>query len=145
MGADGPYFERGVAEVYPDLERVPIERGDTARARYRVTIRPERFESRRVAITIRKRGLPRVCVDGPSEGLPHRYRTAGSPCGPLCMWHPQDPPGQRWSKNDGLLALLGHIRTHLIREGFFLEDLRLTGNAEWLGPQAPHGSDSKNG
>lgn len=132
------WFERGAEEAYPNLERLPVERNGKVRERYRVTIVPHRFPPRRVQITLLRRGDPIVCVDGPSEGLPHRYRSAKSTCAPLCMWYPKDPPTARWTRNDGLLALLGHIRTHLVREGFYLKDMRLTGKAEWLGPEAPH-------
>lgn len=132
------WFERGAEEAYPNLERLPVERNGKVRERYRVTIVPHHFPPRRVQITILRRGDPIVCVDGPSEGLPHRYRSAKSTCVPLCMWYPKDPPTARWTRNDGLLALLGHIRVHLVREGFYLEDMRLTGKAEWLGLEAPH-------
>lgn len=133
------WFERGVATAYPDLERLPSSANTAVRDSYRVVIFPERFQPRCVEITIPHRGDPIICVDGPSEGLPHRYHSANSASAPLCMWHPNDPQHARWTRNDGLLALLGLIRTHLIREGFYLEDLRLTGHAEWLGPEAPHG------
>lgn len=132
------WFERGVAVAYPGLERLPKGGDANVRERYRVTIVPERFPPRRIQITILRRGDPIVCVDGPSEDLPHRYHSAKSTCAPLCMWYPKDPPTARWTRNDGLLALLGHIHTHLLREGFYLEDMRLDGEAKWLGPEAPH-------
>ena len=135
---EGSWFERDVAAAYPDLERLPKSSNANVRERYRGIIVPGRFGRRCVEITILRRGDPIVCVDGPAEGLPHRYHSPESVCAPLCMWYPHDPPHARWTWNDGLLALLGHIRTHLIREGFYLEDLRLTGHAEWLGPEAPH-------
>ena len=59
---------------------------------------------------------------------PHRYGD-----GSLCMWHPDDPPRQRWLHTDGLPALVGLIQAHLLREDYW----RRMG--EWLGPEAPHG------
>lgn len=103
----------------------------------------ERFEERLIDIQIPKRGEPKVYVDGPLNGLPHRYPQDASGRAPLCMWFPEDPPESRWTWNDGLLALLGHIRTHLMREGYFLEDERLSGDATWLGLEAPHNREAK--
>jgi len=71
--------------------------------------------------------VPRILVDGPSS--PHRYKTDGDS---LCIWHPQDPPEQKWVFEDGLLALLNHIQAHLFREAWWRE------TGEWLGPEAPH-------
>jgi hypothetical protein len=70
---------------------------------------------------------PKVFVDGPDDS-PHRY-TDGS----LCMWHPHDPPEQRWVFSDGLLALLNYVQAHLFREAWWRE------TGEWLGAEAPHG------
>jgi hypothetical protein len=69
---------------------------------------------------------PKVFVDG-SDDSPHRYSD-----GSLCMWHPSDPPEQRWVFSDGLLALLNHVQAHLFREAWWRE------TGEWLGPEAPH-------
>ena len=123
---------------YPDLQRLPTQLGGSISAWYRVTIRPYRFEPRIVTIGIRAKGDPLVIVDGPFAGLPHRYQFHGIYRGILCMWYPHDPTEARWTQRDGLLALLGHVQTHLIREGYYLEDLRLTGKAEWLGPEVQH-------
>jgi hypothetical protein len=70
--------------------------------------------------------VPHVYSDGPSES-PHRY-----PDGSLCMWYPGDPAQQRWTRNDGPSALLGHIVAHLLREEWW----RCTG--EWPGAEAGH-------
>jgi hypothetical protein len=70
--------------------------------------------------------VPHVYTDGPSES-PHRYSN-----GSLCMWHPCDPPEQRWTRRDGPVALLGHIVAHLLREEWW----RRTG--EWPGEEAGH-------
>jgi hypothetical protein len=72
--------------------------------------------------------VPSIVIDGPSS--PHRYKADGDS---LCIWHPQDPPEQRWIFEDGLLALINHIQAHLFREAWWRE------TGEWLGPQAPHG------
>ena len=69
---------------------------------------------------------PRVFVDG-SDDSPHRYGD-----GSLCMWYPADPPERRWTFDDGLNALLGHVAVHLVKE----QTWRDTG--EWLGDEAPH-------
>ena len=58
------------------------------------------------------------------------------------MWYPEDPPEARWRYADGLLALFGHARTHLIREGYYREDYAKCGKAEWLGPETPHGGSA---
>jgi hypothetical protein len=71
--------------------------------------------------------VPRIFVDGRSS--PHRYKD-NSHC--LCIWHPQDPPEQRWVFEDGLLVLINHIQAHLFREAWWRE------TGEWLGPEAPH-------
>lgn len=54
--------------------------------------------------------MPKVFADGPDDS-PHRYQN-----GSLCMWHPDDPPEQKWIFQDGLLALLNQIQAHLFRE-----------------------------
>lgn len=140
MPGAGSYFERGIREHYPDLEHIAVKPKEALRAKYGVTVVPDRFEARQVTIEIPLRGEPKVCVDGPDDDLPHRYPRNEEGCALLCMWFPEDPPEARWTRNDGLLALIGHIRTHLIREAFYMEDLRLHGAAQWLGPEAPHGS-----
>jgi hypothetical protein len=69
-----------------------------------------------------------VYTDGPADS-PHRYSD-----GSLCMWHPDDPADQRWTRRDGPAALLGHIVAHLLRERWW----RCTG--EWPGREAVHPS-----
>jgi len=71
---------------------------------------------------------PRVTVDGPSDS-PHRYHADG---GHLCMWYPKDPASRRWCFDDGLLALIGHIQIHLIKEHLWREV------GDWPGEEAPH-------
>src|SRR4051794_31944821 len=84
------------------------------------------YEPRNVEICFEKWSkLPRVRVDGP--GSPHRYFD-----GSLCMWHPADPPEEKWVFEDGLLALLHLVQAHLFREAWYRE------HGVWLGPQAPH-------
>jgi hypothetical protein len=85
------------------------------------------YESRQVEIRFENWSrTPKVFVDGPTES-PHRYED-----GSLCMWHPNDPPSERWVFSDGLLVLLNYIQAHLFREGWWRE------KGEWLGPEAPH-------
>jgi hypothetical protein len=86
------------------------------------------YEARSVTIEFRPKfpWNPSVTVDGP-ENSPHRY-------GPhrLCLWYPGDPDAQRWLPEDGLLALLGLIQSHLFKEAYWRE------THEWLGDEAPH-------
>lgn len=84
------------------------------------------YEPRNVEIRFVWSRVPKVFVDGPG-GSPHRYED-----GSLCMWHPRDPPDEKWVFEDGLLALLNLIQAHLFREAWWRE------HGEWLGPQAPH-------
>jgi len=70
--------------------------------------------------------VPRVYTNVPSES-PHRYRD-----GSLCMWYPDDPAEQRWTRRDEPSVLLGHIVAHLLREEWW----RRTG--EWPGTEAEH-------
>jgi hypothetical protein len=86
------------------------------------------YPTRQVQIIFRKDSprVPRVTVDGPTESK-HRFSS-----GELCMWHWDDPVENRWTVEDGLIALIGHIATHLFREAWW----RDTG--EWLGPEIGH-------
>ena len=105
-----------------------IEKRRDARV-YRVAMDVPHYEPRRVEIRFEDwRRRPRVFVDGPSS--PHRYRRNGEEW--LCMWHPDDPPEQRWVFKDGLLALLNQIQAHLFREAWWRE------TGEWPGLEAPH-------
>ena len=55
------------------------------------------------------------------------------------MWYPRDPCKRRWVFDDGLLALLGHVNVHLVKEHLW----RTTGR--WPGDEAPHAGDGKVG
>lgn len=70
--------------------------------------------------------VPHVYTD-PQSDSPHRYSD-----GSLCMWCPGDPAEQRWTRRDGLVALLGHILAHLLREEWW----QRTG--EWPDEEAAH-------
>lgn len=131
-------FEEGVYRAYPDLKRRLSKSGEPFGIWYSVVIRPYRFEPRKVdALVPLREEEPWVLADGPTDS-PHRYYVTGKGFVRLCMWYPQDPPRARWRYFDGLLALLGHARTHLIREGFYREEWARHGRATWLGPEAPH-------
>lgn len=140
MRAEDSRFERGVSDVYPRITRCLSRPGEPLGIRYSVSMSPGRFEPRQVEISmpLDPASDPRVCVDGPTTS-PHRYNVPGRGPVRLCMWDPEDPRELRWHPDDGLLALLGHVRTHLIREGYYREDLATHGHAQWLGPEAPHG------
>jgi hypothetical protein len=56
----------------------------------------------------------------------------------LCLYYPRSPAEQRWTADDGLVALLNLVRDHL----FFEQHWRSTGGHRrgvWLGGEAPHG------
>ena len=118
-------FERGARSAYPGLRGGPTRR--TTGFRYIATIDVPYYETRTVTITFRDRSLtPNVLADGPPDS-PHRYDD-----GPLCMWHPDDPPSMQWRFDHGLLDLLDAIRAHLFREAWWRE------HNEWLGPEVGH-------
>jgi len=48
------------------------------------------------------------------------------------MWYPKDPVSHRWIFKDGLLALIGQVQVHLIKEHLWRE------LGEWPGAEAPH-------
>lgn len=103
---------------------------------YRLTVEPDGCPAREVLIEFRLSDgatLPRVFVDGPAQS-PHRYHADD---GRLCMWYPTDPISRRWVFEDGLLALLGQIHVHLIKEHLWRE------LGEWLGDEAPHDDSSE--
>lgn len=132
-------FERGVFEHYPDLRRRLSHPGEPCGIWYLAKVYPSRFEPRKVeALVPFGSEEPWIYVDGPMLS-PHRYNVKNKGRIRLCMWYPNDPPSQKWSVKDGLLALFGLIRTHLIREGYYREDIEQNGSAKWLGPEAPHG------
>ncbi len=98
---------------------------------YEVSIAPEGCPRREVRIDFLLDGgarLARVFVDGPARS-PHRYHDDD---GRLCMWYPHDPVAQRWIFEDGLLALIGQIHVHIIKENIWRE------LGEWPGAEAPH-------
>jgi hypothetical protein len=121
-------FEGAARRVYKDL-RSSI-RSNVPEAGYWIRLRVDvpYYEPRNVEIRFTRAvpRTPRVRVDGPGDS-PHRYRG-----GTLCMWHPEDPPSQRWEFEDGFLALIGYIIAHLFREAWWRE------RGEWLGPEAGH-------
>lgn len=122
-------FERGARVRVPDLHGCQSRRPGRRGWLYRLTLPVEHYEPHKVQILF---GMPipeepRVFVDGPAS--PHRYGD-----GALCMWYPGDPPDRRWTFDDGLVALIGHIAVHLFREWWWRE------YGEWLGNEAPHGA-----
>ena len=145
MRAEDSWFERDVFDVYPDITRRLSRPDEPFGVWYSVTVAPGRFERRQVEIFLpvvfASDPDPCVFVDGPTTS-PHRYDVPGRGRVMLCLWNPKDPRRLRWHADDGLLALLGHVRTHLIREGYYREDLAAHDHAQWLGPEAPH-ADSR--
>lgn len=132
-------FERGVFEHYPDLRRRLSHPGEPCGIWYLAKVYPSPFDPRKVeALVPFSAGEPLVLVDGPTSS-PHRYYVKGKGYVRLCLWYPWDTPEEKWSVDDGLLALFGHAKTHLIREAYYREDIEKYGSAEWLGPEAPHG------
>ena len=101
--------------------------------RYRWCVTPPGCERRQVRIEfpIIAPRHPRVYADGPSDS-PHRYDD-----GSLCMWYPRDPLDRRWVFDDGLLALLGQVAAHLVKEHIW----RATGR--WPGEEVPHAEGAK--
>lgn len=70
-------------------------------------------------------GQAKLYLRGRSE---HRH-----PDGGLCLWHPHDPPHQRWRPELGLLTLIELTVRHLFAEKVW----RRTGH--WPLLEAPHG------
>lgn len=99
---------------------------------YHAELEPPGCPSRRARIEFTPDRLygPRVFVDGPKRS-PHRF-----PDESLCMWRETDSVERRWVFSDGLVALLGQIQNHLVREHLW----RLWG--EWPGDEAPHTTQS---
>lgn len=121
-------FEREASRYFPGLSSVTITSGHNAGRRYRLTVDVPHYEARCVQILFRKDfpKFSRVSVDGPVDSK-HRFSS-----GDLCMWDPEDPVENRWVFEDGLIALLGHITTHLFREAWHRE------TGEWPGPEVGH-------
>lgn len=101
--------------------------------RYRWSVAPPGCEHRQVRIDFLKATprYPRVYVDGPADS-PHRYDD-----GSLCMWYPRDPLERRWVFDDGLMALLGQVAAHLVKEHLW----RITGR--WPGDEVLHADGTK--
>ena len=75
---------------------------------------------------------PRVWADC---GAASKHRMADDA---LCLYFPRSAHEQRWTAEEGLLALLNLVRDHL----FFEDHWRRTGGGHrgiWLGNEAPHG------
>lgn len=72
-----------------------------------------------------------VCLDGPrgADASPHRHTDIQ-----LCLYHPDDPPEQRWTLGQGVLALFDLARRHLLAEYFW----RKGGRRDWPIAEAPH-------
>ena len=103
---------------------------------YEFAAEPNGCPPRRVRVEFRLADgalYPRVFVDGPTHS-PHRYHADD---GRLCMWYPKDPVDSRWVFNDGLLALIGQVQVHLIKEHLW-RDL-----GEWPGAEAPHATPTE--
>ena len=139
MRAEDSWFERGVFREYPDITRRFATEGMALGVWYSTVVRLGRFEPRAVEIfvPIGDAQEPLVYADGPTDS-PHRYFVPRRGRIHLCMWYPNDPPARRWRPDDGVLALLGHVRAHLIREAYYREDMEASGDASWLGDEAPH-------
>lgn len=125
------HFEAEARKVYPGLGGTKVGKGKNAAVVYVVRVTVPIYDERRT-VTIRLANyreptLIGVTVDGPTDA-PHRYPTSGH----LCMWHPQDGPGERWLPDEGLLRLIQYAAVHLYREAYWRE------TRIWAGPEAPH-------
>lgn len=83
--------------------------GSPRRLTYDVKIDvPVYDEQRNLRITLKPSVLARpiVTIDGPIC-LRHRFAEHS-----LCMWWAEDPEENRWTTDDGLLALVGHATDH---------------------------------
>ncbi len=122
-------FERGAREAFPDLAFSTTGRGFGARVVYTLTVDVPHYESRRIRIVLGTAITPwciEVTADGPTES-PHRYSTRR-----LCVWDPNGPGAEQWVGDDGLLALIDHVRVHLFKEAYWRE------TTIWPGREAPH-------
>lgn len=121
-------FEQGVQSQFPDLQRIPLSGG----VQYVATVPVPHYEARRIRIRfLGNSDVPVVLADGPDQSS-HRYHD-----GSLCMWYPDDPVENRWVFEDGLLALMGLVMTHLFREAWWRE------TGEWVGAEVSHGPQAK--
>lgn len=131
-GEDFPriVFEREARLHFPGFSGMTVTTGHEAGRRYQLLVNVPHYEARHVQILFQRKNpsVPLVSADGPVQSK-HRF-----PSGELCMWHPDDPVENRWIFNDGFMALVGHIATHLFREAWWRE------TGEWLGPEVGHSS-----
>lgn len=129
-GEDFPrlIFEQEASRYFPNLSSVTVTSDHSAGRRYRLTVNVPHYDARRLQILFRKDSpeIPRVRVDGPGDSK-HRFSS-----GNLCMWYHADPVENQWVFEDGLVALLGHIISHLFREAWYRE------TGEWPGPEVSH-------
>ena len=122
-------FERGARQRYPDLSVSATGRGRGAEVIYRLTVEMPQYGTRRITIRLINGFEPhgsQITADGPTNS-PHRFSSDA-----LCIWHPDDPPEQKWEGEDGLLELINQAVIHLFKEAYWRE------TGEWLGPEAPH-------
>lgn len=131
-------FETAARRECPTIQRHFQGRHEMARVVYRLIVPIPEYEPRRIELHFRRRGaeprVTRIYADGPTAS-PHRYgphRKDRLQRSSLCIWHPDDPPEQRWLPEDGLLALINHTRIHLFKEAYWRE------TGEWIGAEAPH-------
>ena len=120
-------FERGVKDQFPNLRGARAKGG----YEYTATVPVPHYEDRKIRVRFSGSDVPTVFVDGPKKS-PHRYSR-----GALCMWYPKDPVDNRWVFEDGLLALIGLVITHLFREAWWRE------TGEWVGEEVQHGPEGK--
>jgi hypothetical protein len=120
-------------EAYPHFTRFRIGRALVYHGR--VSLDPIPVQ-RRLTILFPDRARhrsPIVMADGPNSSR-HRFRWARPTS--LCLWHPRDPDGMRWTVQHGLVTLIDLARLHLVKEIHW----RVTG--EWPGLEVhtdPHG------
>jgi hypothetical protein len=119
------------ARTFPGLKIV--KRGGAGRSYHAPIAVPYYGEARQVEVRFENGSrYPKIYADGPTDS-PHRYEANR-----LCIWHPNDPPEQKWVFEDGLLMLLNLIQAHLFREAWWRETGGRDGG-EWLGPEVTHG------
>jgi hypothetical protein len=128
-------FERGAYAAHPGMRCTATGRSQASTITYRLVLDLPAFPSRGVKICLLNMPRPTVAsitVDGPTPS-PHRFAD-----GSLCVWRADDPREQRWTSEDGLLALITHVRHHLFKEAHWRATRTADGKGEWLGPEAPH-------
>lgn len=122
--------------AFPDLRLTRSRRNRGYDYTFTLTLPVEGYDDRRVEIRFDQQApnTPIVLVDGP-EDSPHRYPSSNEHHRRLCLWHPSDPDDRRWSPHQGLLTLIGMIKIHLFKEGWYRETGR------WIGEEYPHEPD----